>query len=105
MYDYNWAIKTHKIPSDYFEWWGYEDEKLFDFAKDTLTELASKGEPFNLTMLTTDTHFTDGYVCDLCENQYGQQYSNVLACNSRQVASFVEWIQQQDFYEDTVRCV
>lgn len=102
VYDYNWAIKTHKIPSDYFEWWGYEDEKLFDFAKDTLTELASKGEPFNLTMLTTDTHFTDGYVCDLCENQYGQQYSNVLACNSRQVASFVEWIQQQDFYEDTV---
>lgn len=102
VYDYNWAIKTHKIPSDYFEWWGYEDEKLFDFAKDTLTELASKGEPFNLTMLTTDTHFTDGYVCDLCENQYDQQYSNVLACNSRQVASFVEWIQQQDFYEDTV---
>ena len=68
--------------------WGYEDEKLFDFAKDTLTELASKGEPFNLTMLTTDTHFTDGYVCDLCENQYGQQYSNVLACNSRQVCFF-----------------
>ena len=27
----------------------------------------------------------EGYVCDLCENQYGQQYSNVLACNSRQV--------------------
>lgn len=100
--DYNWAIKTHKISSDYFEWWGYEDEKLFDFAKDKLTELAAKGEPFDLTMLTTDTHFTDGYVCDLCENQYGQQYSNVLACNSRQVASFVEWIQQQDFYEDTV---
>lgn len=100
--DYNWAIKTHKIPSDYYEWWGYEDEKLFDFAKDKLTELAAKDEPFNLTMLTTDTHFTDGYVCDLCEDQYSQQYSNVLSCNSRQVTAFVEWIQQQDFYEDTV---
>lgn len=100
--DYNWAIKTHRIPSDYYEWWGYEDEKLFDFAKDKLIELAAKDEPFNLTMLTTDTHFTDGYVCELCEDQYSQQYSNVLACNSRQVAAFVEWIQQQDFYEDTV---
>ena len=100
--DYNWAIKTHRIPSDYYEWWGYEDEKLFDFAKEKITELAKKDEPFNLTMLTADTHFTDGYVCDLCEDQYSQQYSNVLACNSRQVAAFVEWIQQQDFYEDTV---
>lgn len=100
--DYKWAIETHKIPQDYYEWWGYEDEKLFDFAKDRLTQLAAKDEPFNLTMLTADTHFTDGYVCDLCENEYGQQYSNVLACSSRQVTAFVEWIQQQDFYKDTV---
>lgn len=100
--DYNWAIRTHRIPEDYFEWWGYEDEKLFDFAKDKLTELAAEDEPFNLTMLTVDTHFTDGYVCDLCENQYGQQYSNVLACSSRQLNSFIEWMQQQDFYKDTV---
>lgn len=100
--DYNWAVKKGKIPEDYFEWWGYEDVKLFDIAKDKLTQLASDGKPFNLTMLTTDTHFTDGYVCELCEDLYGQQYSNVLSCNSRQVAEFIEWIKQQDFYEDTV---
>ncbi|MDO5702475.1 MAG: hypothetical protein Q4G47_03880, partial [Lachnospiraceae bacterium] len=59
-------------------------------------------EPFNFTMLTVDTHFEDGYVCRLCGNEFGDdQYANVMACSSRQVADFVEWIRQQDFYEDT----
>ena len=49
-----------------------------------------------------DTHFEDGYVCDLCQDEFGDdQYANVMACSSRQVASFIEWIQQQDFYENT----
>lgn len=49
-----------------------------------------------------DTHFTDGYLCDLCEDTYeDRQYSNVLACASSQVSEFVHWIQEQDFYENT----
>lgn len=100
--DYYWAIDNEKISSDYYVWWGYEDMKLFDFAKERLSQLAALDEPFNLTLLTTDTHFTDGYVCELCEEVYGQQYSNVLSCNSHQVAELIDWIKQQDFYEDTV---
>lgn len=52
-------------------------------------------------MLTVDTHFTDGYLCDLCDDEYDDQYSNVMACSSKQVAEFVEWVQEQDFYENT----
>lgn len=100
--DYWWVVDEAKIPSSYYEWWGYEDEKLFEYAKEKVTELGNSDEPFNVTLLTADTHFTDGYVCNLCENQYSEQYSNVLACNSRQVAEFIEWLQQQDFYDDTV---
>lgn len=48
-------------------------------------------------MLTADTHFTDGYLCDLCENEYNDQYSNVMSCSSKQVAAFVAWVQEQDF--------
>ena len=29
------------------------------------------------------------------------QYANVISCPSRKVKDFVEWIQQQDFYENT----
>lgn len=102
MRDYNWAKETGRIPSNYREWWGYEDQKLFEYAKETLTELASDGQPFNLTMLTADTHFEDGYFCSQCENQFdGNQYGNVIACSSRQVAELVDWIRQQDFYENT----
>ena len=54
-------------------------------------------------MLTADTHFEDGYPCELCdeENDGDNQYGMVLHCSSKQVTEFVSWIQQQDFYENT----
>ncbi|MCI9227329.1 MAG: sulfatase-like hydrolase/transferase, partial [Dorea sp.] len=100
--DYMYARDTQRIPEDYRVWWGYEDQKLFEFAKERVTELAADAQPFNLTMLTVDTHFEDGYPCQICRNTYGDdQYSNVMACSSRQVDRFIKWIQQQDFYENT----
>lgn len=102
IYDYNYASENGLIPPDYRVWWGYEDEKLFSFAKDKLTELSQQSTPFNFTMLTVDTHFEDGYPCELCTDEFGDnQYANVMACSSRQVKEFVDWIQQQDFYENT----
>lgn len=100
--DHPYAIEKGLLPSDYKVFWGYEDEKLFEFAKKTLEELAGGDKPFNLTMLTVDTHFPDGYVCRLCENRFPEnQYANVMACSSRQIASFLSWIKEQDFYENT----
>ena len=102
IYDYNYASENGLIPPDYRVWWGYEDEKLFSFAKDKLTELSQQSTPFNFTMLTVDTHFEDGYPCELCTDEFGDnQYANVMACSSRQVKELVDWIQQQDFYENT----
>lgn len=100
--DYNYAIEQGWIPEDYKVWWGYEDRKLFDYAKEELQNLAAGSEPFNLTLLTVDTHFEDGYPCEICPTTYGDdQYANVMACSSKQVDEFVKWIQQQDFYENT----
>lgn len=39
--DYNYAIEQGWIPEDYKVWWGYEDQKLFTYAKKELQELAS----------------------------------------------------------------
>lgn len=100
--DYNYAIDNMKIPSDYYEFWGYEDEKLFQYAKDELLELSSDDQPFNLTLLTVDTHFEDGYICRLCKDEFeDNQYANVMACSSRQVYDFIEWIKKQEFYDNT----
>ncbi len=101
MVDYTYASQTGMIPAGYRVFWGYEDQKLFGFAKEKLLELAGQDTPFNLTMLTVDTHFEDGYPCESCPDMYEDQYSNVMACSSRQVEEFIEWIRQQDFYENT----
>ena len=100
--DYNYARDNGLIPQGYKVWWGFEDERLFSQARETLLELAAGDEPFNLTMLTVDTHFPNGYVCDLCREDFeNNQYANVFACSSRQTAEFIDWIRQQDFYENT----
>ena len=102
IFDYVYAMENGYIPQGYKVWWGYEDTRLFEFAKEEILDLASKPEPFNFTMLTVDTHFEDGWVCDLCEDKYpGNQYANVIACSDKQVFEFVEWIKAQEFYENT----
>ncbi len=90
------------VPEDYWDdWWGMEDYHLFDYAKQELTKLSQLDQPFAFTMLTVDTHHVDGHLCPNCGDEYEQQYDNVIRCSSRQVAAFVQWIQQQSFYENT----
>ncbi len=112
IYDLFTAREEGIIPSDYWNnFWGFEDMYLFQYAKMKLTEMAEEESPFAFTMLTVDTHHPDGYHCIFCQNDYDgnfyddephyKQFANVMSCSSRQVAEFVEWIQQQDFYENT----
>lgn len=102
IWDYYTARELGYIAEDYSVWWGYEDQKLFTYAQEKLLNLSAQAEPFNLTLLTVDTHFEDGYVCEQCQDNFpGNQYANVMACSSRQIANFIEWIQQQPFYENT----
>ena len=101
IYDYNYAIEKGYIDKDYYVWWGYEDKKLFKYAKEKILKAASKEEPFNFTILTVDTHFTDGYMDSSCEEVFDNKYANSLYCSDSKIYSFVKWIQQQDFYDDT----
>lgn len=101
IFDYYKAVSEEKLPEDYWVWWGYEDSKLIDFAKEEILAMAEGGKPFNFTMLTVDTHFTGGYVCGECGKAYDLQYSNVIACSSSQISAFIDWIIEQDFYENT----
>ena len=101
IYDLYTARKDGIVPSDYFVWWGMEDKYLYEYAKQELLEISQKDEPFAFTMLTVDTHHIGGYKCSLCGSDHEENYDNVYECASRQVASFVEWIQAQDFYENT----
>ncbi len=101
IYDWLTAKEEDFIPEDYDVFWGMEDAKLYEYAKEHLEKIGESGEPFNFTMLTVDTHFPKGYLCERCENKYEDQYANVIDCASRQAYEFVRWVQNQEWYANT----
>ena len=101
IYDYYSAIEEGKIDSDYYVWWGYEDAKLFEYAKDKILDISNDDKPFNFTLLTVDTHFTDGYVDASCEEKFGEPYADAIYCSDDKIYEFITWVKEQEFYEDT----
>lgn len=103
IYDYKYSLENHDIPDGYDNgFWGYEDLYLFDIAKNNLTRLNEEGKHFNYTMLTVDTHFPNGYKCELCRSEWSNYYANSLSCSDRQISDFVEWCKEQEWFDDTV---
>lgn len=101
FYSYEVAVQEGFIPAGYEVWWGYEDMYLYAYAQQELNRIAQTGEPFAFTMVTADTHFPNGYLCELCEDAYPEQYENVYACADRQIEAFINWLREQPFYENT----
>ena len=101
VYDLYSAREDGVVPQDYRVWWGMEDRHLYKYAEQELTEISKNNQPFAFFMLTVDTHHIGGYVCPDCGDSYTRQYENVQACASRQLLEFLQWLQGQDFYEDT----
>lgn len=102
VFDLFTAREKGYIPNDYYVWWGFEDARLYQIARDELTRLAAGSEPFNFTFLTVDPHYLDGYLCQECGDTYDTLTGNVIDCADRQAAAFIDWCRQQPFYEDTV---
>lgn len=101
IYDVHTANGDGITEEGYYVWWGFEDGKLYDYAKQELCRISKQEEPFAFTMLTVDTHGMDGYICQHCGQDYAEQYENVYRCASRQIGDFINWIRQQDFYDNT----
>ena len=101
VFDIYTAREDGIIPDDYYVFWGYEDEYLYEYAKQELEKVADGDEPFNFTMLTVDTHMPEGYESDFCPNYSSNPYLNAIYCSDMQLGEFVEWIQDQDFYDNT----
>ncbi len=101
IFDYYTALDEEYV-TGHNGFWGIDDNDLLQIAKDEINELAAKDEPFNVIVNTIDLHTPGGYVCEDCYYEYNHEYKNIIACQDRQLARFVEWCQKQDFYEDTV---
>ncbi len=101
IFDYESAITEGKIKSDYKVWWGFEDSKLFEYSKEKILLLSKDEKPFNVSILTANTHFPDGYTEETCETLYEEPYSNSIICSVNQIVDFLKWIESQDFYKNT----
>ena len=91
-----------KLDKDYKEWWGFEDSKLFNFAKEEILEISQNNKPFNYTILTANTHFSDGYTEKTCILDNNRKYASSISCSDKMIYDFVNWIKKQKFYKDTV---
>lgn len=101
IFDFNTAVEKGYVAREDFVWWGLEDHKLYEIAKDELTRISKTDEPFNFTMLTVDTHHVGGYKCEWCPTTYKRDLANIIACADNQAYDFIEWCKEQDFYENT----
>ena len=101
IFDYRAAIEKGLIPEDYYVWWGYEDDKLYEYARAELTRLYETGKPFHFIMETADTHAPEGYLSPNAEKKFPDQYSNAIYYSQAEAVKFVRWIQSQPFYDNT----
>lgn len=90
------------LDKDYHEFWGFEDDKLFAFAKEKLTRLSKEEQPFDFEMLTVDTHHPYGYQSKNCKNLYKESLSNSIHHTDENLKDFFDWLKKQDFYNNTV---
>ena len=101
IFDVNTAIEEDKMTEEDKVWWGFSDDDLFKWSKEEILDLADEEQPFCYILLTADTHFVDGYLSEKADILYEKKYENVYAYSSKCVNEFVEWIQQQKFYDNT----
>lgn len=82
--------------------WGLRDKDLFEEAKRKYLELSKKNKPFNLTLLTIDTHFPTGLPDDRMENLVKIRDKNMEYCIETAdylIGDFINFLKEQSNYE------
>ncbi|NLC88856.1 MAG: LTA synthase family protein, partial [Clostridiaceae bacterium] len=105
MTDYSYLARNGYIPiidGKYeFDFWGINDRRLFEIARERLTEISRQDQPFFVSILTVDTHFPEGYQYEDRERLQQSNYANSIMWSDRDVAEFVAWCQEQSFADNT----
>lgn len=72
--------------------WGLRDPDLFRRARLELEALMAAGRPFNLTLLTIDTHHPYGHLSPHCMREGHRDFDGIVECTAGLVADFVDHI-------------
>ena len=101
IHDIQWYKEHNMLPKDYFVYWGFEDKKLYDFAKVELDILSQEDKPFMFGLLTVDTHMPTGYQCEDCPKTENMPIKNTVLCADKMISDFLEWCKTQSWYDNT----
>ena len=85
-----------------FTKWGLHDDDLLRHAKRELDTLHAADQPFNMTVLTVDTHRPEGHLSPTCERRGADGLPDIVACTSDLLADFVRYMDKKGYLEDTV---
>ncbi|MHA7239990.1 sulfatase-like hydrolase/transferase [Arthrobacter sp. TMS1-12-1] len=84
--------------------WGLGDQRLLAHAREEVDALHADaertGEPFNLTVLTLDTH-EPVHVFDYCPVDTQNELTSVFSCSMTEVAGFVDHMAEKGYLDDT----
>jgi hypothetical protein len=89
---------------DYVTGWGLYDDSLFSQALEQFNSLAASEQPFNLTLLTVDTHHPIGEPSASCSeyNQIDNSILHAVHCTDFLLGKFLDQVKAHPAYEDTV---
>lgn len=82
--------------------WGLYDSALFRRARSKLEQLYRSGQPFNLTLLTLDTHNPHGFMSPECRRSGARDFAGIVECTSEEIAAFVHFAADRGYLADTV---
>lgn len=84
-----------------FNDWGLYDDRLIAQAKIEIDRLERQSKPYNLTLLTVDTHFPEGHLSDTCRNQGATDYQGIVICTANLVGNLVSYIHRRGYSKNT----
>lgn len=84
--------------------WGLSDHDIFHQAKKILAKQMSTKQPFNLTILTADTHGDKGQMSEYCHNKGYQNFTGIVACTAESISDFLNYIKEKN-WEDKLNIV
>ncbi len=90
--------------STYVSGWGLYDDSLFAIAEERFKGLAQSHQPFNLTLLTLDTHHPDGHASKSCPKYgfYENTMLDAVHCTDFLLNRFLESIRQHPAWDNTL---
>ena len=107
-YQYAFGLNEFKnlgMDPKLFTGWGggLNDDTLFIEARRIIEENVATGSPYNLTLITTDTHAPNGLPSPRCSSEERTTgYRGAFECTSRNLASFIKSLKSNGLLKNTV---